>query len=179
MERLARLLNDRNSIDKEIREIIGRPALTGHIGECIAAEIFNIALSASASASEKSLDGYFQSGVLAGKSVNIKYYTARGRILDLTPNSLPDYYLVMMGSSVPKESSRNITYPSDIASVHLFESSSLIHALKERKVKIGIATSVAKHIWDAEELYPDQSTNHLKLSQEQIQKISLFRYRHK
>jgi len=177
LERLARLLNDRNSIDKEIGEIIGRPALTGHIGEYIAAEIFNIALSASAS--EKSLDGYFQSGVLAGKSVNIKYYTARGRILDLTPNSLPDYYLVMMGSSVPKESSRNITYPSDIASVHLFESSSLIHALKERKVKIGIATSVAKHIWDAEELYPEQSTNHLKLSHEQIQKISLFRYTHK
>ena len=42
MERLARLLNDRNSIEREIGEIIGRPALTGHIGEYIAAEIFNI-----------------------------------------------------------------------------------------------------------------------------------------
>ena len=107
MERLARLLNDRNSIDKEIGEIIGRPALTGHIGEYIAAEIFDIALSDSAS--EKSLDGYFQSGVLDGKSVNIKYYTVSGRILDLTPDSLPDYYLVMMGSSISKESSRNMT----------------------------------------------------------------------
>ena len=71
MERLARLLNDRNSIDKKIGEIIGRPALTGHIGEYIAAEIFNIALSASAS--EKSLDGSFQSGVLACNSVDIEY----------------------------------------------------------------------------------------------------------
>ena len=172
MERLARLLNDRNSIDKEIGEIIGRPALTGHIGEYIAAEIFNIALSDSAS--EKSLDGYFQSGVLEGKSVNIKYYTARARILDLTPDSLPDYYLVMMGSTTSKESSRNMTYPANIASVHLFESSSLIKALKERGVKIGVATSVAKHLWDEEELYPEQSNNHLKLSKEQIQKISLF-----
>ena len=67
-----------------------------------------------------------------------------------------------------------MTYPADIASVHLFESSSLIKALKERGVKVGVATSVAKHLWDAEELHPEQSNNHLKLSNEQIQKISLF-----
>jgi|TARA_B100000959_G_scaffold140186_1_gene147319 hypothetical protein len=75
------------------------------------------------------LDSYFQSGVLEGKSVNIKYYTVRGRILDLTPDSLPDYYLVIMGSTTSKESFRNMTYPADKASVHLFESSSLIKAL--------------------------------------------------
>jgi hypothetical protein len=81
----------------------------------------------------------------------------------------------MMGSSISKESSRNRTYPADIASVHLFESSSLIKALKEKGVKIGVATSVAKHLWGSEELYPEQANNHLKLTREQIQKIGLFK----
>ena len=123
LKRLASLLSNRNSIDEEIGVIIGRPASTGHIGEYIAAEIFDIKLSESAS--EKSLDGYFQSGSLANSSVNIKYYTVRGSILDITPDSLPDYYLVMMGSSVSSESSRGMVYPANIASVHIFESSSL------------------------------------------------------
>ncbi len=67
-----------------------------------------------------------------------------------------------------------MTYPADIASVHLFESFSLISALEKRGVKTGVATSVAKYLWDAEELYPQQSNNHLKLSKEQIEKVSLF-----
>ena len=172
LEHLAILLANRNSIDKEIGDIIGRPALTGHIGEYIAANIFDIALSESAS--EKSLDGYFQSGKLAGKSVNIKYYTVMGRLLDITPDSLPDYYLVMVGSSVSGESSRDTIYPTDIASVYLFESSPLVAELEERGVKIGVATSVAKHIWDSAELHPEQSNTDLTLSAEQVRKIALF-----
>ena len=49
LNHLAKLLSNRNSIDKEIGDIIGRPALTGHIGEYIAANVFDIALSESAS----------------------------------------------------------------------------------------------------------------------------------
>ena len=155
LKQLAELLSSRNCIDKEIAGIIDRPAITGHIGEYIAAVIFDIKLSESAS--QKTLDGHFQSGLLAGSSVNIKYYTVRGAILDITPDSLPDFYLVMMGSSVSRESSRNRIYSVNIASVHLFETSSLIAALRERGVKIGVATGA------------------FTISEEQIENLALFR----
>ena len=173
LEKLANLLSDRNSIEKEIGSIIGRPAITGHIGEYIAADIFDIELSESAS--EKSLDGYFQSGHLVGSRVNIKYYTVRGRILDITPDSLPDYYLVMMGESIPRESSRGMVYPAKITSVHLFESVSLMGILKERGVKIGIATSVIQSLWECAEMYPRPKSSELTLSDRQVKKLALFR----
>ncbi|MCL0055494.1 hypothetical protein M1N56_06455 [Dehalococcoidia bacterium] len=172
LKQLADLLSSRNSIDVEIGAIIGRPAITGHIGEYIAAEIFDIGLSQSAS--EKSLDGYFQSGSLAGSSVNIKYYTVRGSILDITPDSLPDYYLVMMGSSVSSDSSRDMVYPADIASVHIFESSSLMAALRNRGVKIGVATSVVRHLWDSAEVYPHQTNEDFIISGNQADMLAQF-----
>ena len=172
LEQLAALLSNRNSIDKEIGAIIGRPAITGHIGEYIAADIFNIKLSESAS--KKSIDGYFQAGSLAGSSVNIKYYTVKGNLLDVTPDSLPDYYLVMTGSSVSGQSSRGMTYPTNIDSVHVFESPSLMTDLRKRGVQIGIATSVVRHLWDAAEVYPKQTNKALSISQEQIKKLHLF-----
>ena len=172
LNKLSSLLSKRNSIDEEIGAIIGRPASTGHIGEYIAAEIFDIELSESAS--EKSLDGYFQSGSLANSSVNIKYYTVRGSILDITPDSLPDYYLVMMGSSVSSESSRGMVYPANIASVHIFESSSLTSALRERGVKIGVATSVVRHLWDAAEVYPQQTNEDFTISSNQVDMLAQF-----
>ena len=93
LEELAKLLSKRNSIDEEIGAIIGRPALTGHVGEYIASQVFNIELSDSAS--EKSIDGYFRSGNLVGRSVNIKYYTVKGSILDITPErAQADWYFV-------------------------------------------------------------------------------------
>ena len=119
LSKLALLLSKRNSIDKEIGAIIGRPALTGHIGEYIASQVFNIELSDSAS--EQSIDGHFRSGTLVGKSVNIKYYTVKGSILDITPDSLPDYYLVIEGKSDTPTSSKDKVYPANICSVYLFE----------------------------------------------------------
>tara|TARA_Y100000588_G_scaffold375095_1_gene451032 strand:- start:496 stop:690 length:195 start_codon:yes stop_codon:yes gene_type:complete len=42
--RLNQFTSIANSIDEEIGDIIGGPALAGHKGECIAANIFDIAL---------------------------------------------------------------------------------------------------------------------------------------
>ena len=49
LEPLAMFIKQRNEIDKDISEIIGRPAERGHIGEFVAAEIFGIELHESAS----------------------------------------------------------------------------------------------------------------------------------
>lgn len=60
LERVAELIAERNSVDAEIGAITGRPALAGHLGEWIAAQIFDIALESSAVA--KGIDGRFTSG---------------------------------------------------------------------------------------------------------------------
>lgn len=70
MSRIAELLRQRNSIDSEIAHIIGRPMTAGHLGEWIAAQIFDIELETSAVAA--ALDGRFNTGPLRGKTVNVK-----------------------------------------------------------------------------------------------------------
>ena len=72
MEKLARLIHERNRVSEEITGIIGKPALNGHIGEYIASKIFGIKLEASATS--KGIDGRFNEGSLKGKSVNVKLY---------------------------------------------------------------------------------------------------------
>ena len=81
MEHLASLIKQRNALDREIAQVLGRPALPGHFGEFVAARIFNIALHESAA--HKASDGYFGDGLLAGKTVNIKYYPKREGDLDM------------------------------------------------------------------------------------------------
>ncbi len=58
---------ERNSVDAEIGAITDRPALAGHLGEWIAAQIFDIALESSAVA--KGIDGRFTSAPLEGRTV--------------------------------------------------------------------------------------------------------------
>ena len=48
LEQLASLLARRDAIDKKIVDLIGRPALKGHVGEWIAQEIFGVKLAESA-----------------------------------------------------------------------------------------------------------------------------------
>jgi hypothetical protein len=89
LARLAQLLKQRNLVDKEIAAIIGRPALSGHIGEFLAARIFDIDLEHSAST--KGLDGRFSKGPLTGKSVDVKYVGKQEGLLDLSPTFPVDY----------------------------------------------------------------------------------------
>src|SRR3954471_1765925 len=69
---LTDLLRHRNEIDRQIAGLIGRPAERGHLGEFIASRLFGIRIAGSAT--QKDLDGWFESGPLAGKSVNVKLY---------------------------------------------------------------------------------------------------------
>ena len=172
LERLAGLIHAKNKIDDEIAEIIGRPSLTGSIGEYIASEIFKIELEQSAV--EKGIDGRFTQGPLKEQTVNIKFYAKRENLLDINPDHLPDYYLVITGPKSSPVSSRGTTRPWLISSVYLFNSQKLMNELKNRDVKIGIATSVISKLWDEAEIYPNQGSNIIALSEEQVQQLRLF-----
>lgn len=50
LDQLAKLLRQHNQIGHQIAGLIGRPALTGHLGEFIASRIFGIELERSANA---------------------------------------------------------------------------------------------------------------------------------
>jgi hypothetical protein len=75
VRRIAELLRDRNSIDAHIAAIMQRPMTSGHLGEWIAAQVFDIELEASAVAA--GIDGIFRSGPLGGATVNVKWYLKR------------------------------------------------------------------------------------------------------
>lgn len=85
LERVAELIAERNSVDAEIGAITGRPALAGHLGEWIAAQIFDIALESSAVA--KGIDGRLTSAPLEGRTINVKWYAKREGNLDLVEDS--------------------------------------------------------------------------------------------
>jgi hypothetical protein len=161
-----------NSIGDNISEITQRPATLGHTGEYIASKIFDIELEESASA--KGIDGYFRSGSLAGKTVNIKWYSKLEYMLDITPQTLPEYYLVMTGPKGQAVSSRGGVRPWLINHVFLFNAAELVIELNARGVKIGIASSVRKHEWQAAEIYPNKRSMVYRMSDEQMAKILAF-----
>ena len=170
--RLAELIRARNAVARDIATLIGRPAQLGHIGEHIASRIFGIALEGSAS--RKSVDGRFADGPLVNRSVNVKWYAKQEGVLDLTPEALPDFYLVLAGPRSLAESSRGGVRPWIIESVHLFESKELMGVLRARGVKMGIATSVAQGLWEAAEVYPNRRSPWLVVSDEQREMLQLF-----
>ena len=62
-----------------------------------------------------------------------------------------------------------------IESVHLFQSSELITALRERGVQLGTGTSITGPLWERAEIYPAQRTHQLVLSNEERAMLALFR----
>ena len=118
LDRLATLLREHNQIGEKISAIIGRPALTGHLGEFIAGRIFEIELERSANATGH--DGRFRDGRLMGRTVNIKCYL-KLETLDINPKSMPDFYLVLTGPRSSAMNSRGATRPFVISLVFLFE----------------------------------------------------------
>jgi hypothetical protein len=143
LEELSRLLAEMNSVGNRISEITNRPATIGHTGKYIASRVFDIELESSAAA--KGYDGVFMSGRLAGSTVNIKWYGKLEFMLDINPEAVPDYYLVMSGPKSQPQSSRGSIRPWVINIVFLFHGPELLADLKARGVKIGTATSVQKH----------------------------------
>jgi hypothetical protein len=172
LEKLAHAIKQKNVADNEIARIIGRPAERSHTGEYIAARIFNIALQESAS--HKGIDGHFVGENLVGKTVNIKWYGKQEGILDINPEALPDFYLVMTGPKGGATSSRGATRPWLISYVYLINATELIGVLRRRGVKIGVATSVQGELWEAAEIYSTPRNGRLLLSEEQRKQLAPF-----
>jgi hypothetical protein len=116
---IADLLRERNAIDAKIAEVIGRPMTAGHLGEWIAATVFDIALERAANL--PGLDGRFRAGPLAGRTVNVKWYLKREGLLDVTQSDALDYYLVLAGPPGPAAHSRGAVRPWMIDAVYLFD----------------------------------------------------------
>ena len=173
LQPLASLLHERNLIDGKIAATIGRPAHPGHIGRFVAAAIFDIGLNESATHHGSS--GHFTSGRFAGSSVSIRKYSQDQGILDIRLGALPDFFLVLTGARTGAASSRGTTQPWTIESVYLFEAVPLVAQLRAYGVKIGVATSVRRHLWDDAEIYPSPHNGALGLTPEQISMIELFR----
>ena len=126
------------------------------------------------SASSKAIDGYFSSGALKGRSVNIKWYAKLEFLLDITPDALPDYYLVMTGPKAKEFRSKGEARPWLIESVFSFEARPLLRELRKRGLKIGVATSVRQTYWQKAEIYPRPFNRDLVLRDEQKGMLRLF-----
>ncbi len=172
LKRLAELIQARNAIERDAAAIIGRPMHIGHVGEYIAARVFHLRLQEAAS--QKAVDGYFELGTLAGRSVNVKWFTKNDGLLNLTVEASPDYYLVLTGPATAPGSSRGKVHPWCIHSVYLFDAHDLLSVLQARGVKISVATSVSKALWDAAEVFPQQHNPRLPLSAEERSLLGLF-----
>lgn len=176
LQQLAALLKQRAAIDHQIAKLIGYPAHPGHIGEFIASLIFDIKLNLLAN--QAAHDGYFQSGPLAEKSVNIKLYSRQTSILDIVKSDLPadhpDYYLVMVGPKGTSLTSRGTSTPLSIDVVYLFDAHELLSLLKGYGVKIGVATSVRATHWKDAEIFPAATNPMLVLTPEQRKMLGLF-----
>jgi hypothetical protein len=172
LDKLADLLSEMNSIGDRISEITQRSATIGHTGEYIASRIFDIELEESASA--KAIDGHFRNVTLAGKTVNIKWYSKQEYLLDITPDSLPDYYLVMTGPKDLEGTSKGGIRPWLINSVFLFNAADLVIELAARGVNVGTASSVRKHEWQAAEIYPNKRSMVYRMTDGQMAQILAF-----
>lgn len=176
LARLADLVGQRSTIDREISAILGRPVHSGHFGEYVAGVVFGIDLNPSASA--RSHDGNFNDGALAGKTVNVKYATKRHGLLNLAASENladhPDFYLVMTGPRVAPATSRGTVAPWVIHAVYLFESRQLLAVLATRGVRPGTATSVRRGLWEAAMVYPEARNQGLLMSEDQREALALF-----
>lgn len=171
LQRLADLLRRRNEVDAEIAALIDRPALPGHLGEWIAARIFDLELQPSAV--HKGSDGVFRSGPLKGKSVNVKMYGCQEGLLDVHVTEPPDCYLVLTGPRRTAPSSRGSARPIVIEAAYVFSHEGLIAA----GVKPGIAASVRKHLWEAAMVWPEAGEGALiEVGPEQAEVLGVFRH---
>ena len=175
LEQMASLLAERNHIDEKIGALIGRPAIRGHIGEWIAHKIFRVTLEKSAS--HRVFDGRFTCGPLDGKTVNVKWYGKREGILDinLDPDGVLDYYLVMTGPKAEQMPSKGQTRPLVIMEVFLFDAPALVKQFRKQERRLGVAATVRENEWEAAMVYPEAAASApLTLNDAQREALKLF-----
>ena len=95
-------------------------------------------------------------------------------MLDITPDALPDYYLVMTGPRATTMTSRDEARLWYVDYVFLFNGPTLVTRLRDRGIKIGVATSVANEMWENAEINPEGASKEYTLSDEQKQILGLF-----
>lgn len=172
LRELASLHARRNEIDDAIAALIARPATPGHIGELIAARVFDIELYCSAS--HKAADGTFRSGPLRRASVNIKLYGKQEGLIDLREDTIPDFYLVLTGPRSAAGSSRGGTRPILIEHAFLFRGQGLHATIGARGKKPRVATSVRQAEWKEAEIWPESRSPHLRLDRDQAAALRAF-----
>lgn len=166
---LASLVKSRNTIDGKLAAIIGRPAQAGNIGEYIASIIFRIALDEAGK--RDGYDGRFTDGPLVGRTVDVQWHPRQDGLLNIRPEAVPDYYMVLAGPQAAPSGTAN---PWLIESIFLFNGHSLLTGLRERGVQIGSGTSVTGPLWERAEMYPVTRNTLLPLSDEQRKMLVLF-----
>jgi hypothetical protein len=170
LERLAELLRRRDDMDEQIAAVTGRSARPGDIGEYIASVVFDIELAATAV--QAGYDGRFRSGPFAGRTVNIKAYGDISAGIDIGSHPC-DYYLVISG---PRRATGRVQHHRwQIARVCLFEAARLLSTFADRKVQIGVATSLRQADLTAAEIYPTVGADQLLVPTEaQRHQLDLF-----
>lgn len=172
LEQLAALIRERNAVDLQLAQLLGRPATAGNLGEFIAAAVFDIELAPTGV--NPGHDGSFRSGPLSGKTVNVKLYSEDTGGLDIGPYAA-DYDLVLTGPKpAPALGIRSL--PRRIDAVYLFDMEPLRADLTARGVGIGIATSVRRALWHEARIYPPTDDARLLLSRRQIELLQLFAF---
>jgi hypothetical protein len=169
---IGELLRRRNLIDSEIAKITARPMTAGHLGEWIAAQIFDIALEPSASTAV--IDGRFKTGPLEGRTVNVKWYGKQEGLLATSDSEALDYYLVLTGPIAPAGSSKGGTRPWCIDHVYLFDAHQLHRDQAARRIGSSVAASVRSDQWKAAEILPTPANHALTLTPRQSRLLAFF-----
>lgn len=165
------MLRKRNLIDAELADAMGKPMASGHLGEWLAARIFDIGLVPSSA--HPVFDGHFRSGQLAGRTVNVKWYLKREGMLDISDSLELDFYLVLCGP--PATPAAKSTRPWLIDAVYLFDAQKLHADLRGRNLRLGIASSVRNQLWADAQIHPPTPSSPLRLASRQHELLSLFR----
>ncbi|MFG3342927.1 hypothetical protein [Glycomyces sp. NPDC048151] len=167
LKSIALLLQERNRIEARIADIVGRPLAHGHLSDWIAAQVFDIELEPS-----RAVDGWFRSGPLAGRTVNVQHYARHEGLLDMADTDELEYYLVMTG---PRAARSGAHRPWSIDHVYLFDAFELTQTLRAYMRRIGVATSVRAEQWQAAEIHPRAAVEGFKLTPRQTAALDGFR----
>jgi hypothetical protein len=126
------------------------------------------------SACNKTIDGYFVSGPLAGRSVDVKFYGLQDGLLAILEEAQPDYFLVLTGPRSTAMSSKGRARPCVIEHVYVFDGPQIAQRLKERGARFGVAASVPQNEWSQAEIFPTQTCALLPLTPKQMEQLALF-----
>ena len=155
LDRLARLLRDRDALDGRIAAVAGG----ADVGDFLAGQVFDIEL--------VGRDGVFGSGPLKGRTVTVMMYADMAGGMDISENH-SDFYLVLTG---PSHSGA-----WRLASVHLFDTSALRGDLTTRGVENDVDTSLSQADIEDARIYPHPNPRApLRLTDRQREQLALFR----